>query len=102
MPRLRNYGRLSPNFCVQNLDSSPQCHDSRGAKGVPKMKKKASAISVLCLLAGIYLGAQLQQLRLSIGGTVLELDMSKQEALRKLSACCKPFPFGKTAVMVMD
>jgi hypothetical protein len=54
------------------------------------------------LLAGFYAGSQLQQPRLSVGAEVLQLDMSKKEALSKLSACCKAIPLGSTAVIITE
>jgi hypothetical protein len=66
------------------------------------MKAKAIVLPVFSLLAGLYAGSQLQQPGLSVGGVVLQLDMSKQEALETLSACCKAVPLGKAAVIITE
>jgi hypothetical protein len=66
------------------------------------MKAKAILLPVFTLLGGLYAGSQLQQPALSVGGVLLQLDMSKQEALKGLSACCKAVPFGKAAVIITE
>jgi hypothetical protein len=67
------------------------------------MKIESKGLAILLLLfTASYAGPQLQQPRMSLGGVGLELDMPKQEALKKLSLCCKPISLGDAAVIVTD
>ena len=37
-----------------------------------------------------------------MGGEVLRLNIGRQEALKRLSSCCRTVPFGNDAVIVTD
>lgn len=65
------------------------------------MKSTAIRLSALLLLTAVFVGQQLQEPELSIGGEVLRLNMDKAEVLKKLSGCCNSTSFGATAAIVM-
>src|ERR1022692_4093352 len=65
------------------------------------MKTAAMRLSVL-LLTTACVGQQPHEPGVSVGSEVLHLKMERQEALKKLSSCCKTVPFGNAAVIVTD
>ena len=66
------------------------------------MKTVAMTLSILLALTAVCVGQQLQQPGVSVGGEVLRLNIERQEALKRLSSCCKTVPFGNDAVIVTD
>lgn len=59
-------------------------------------------LATLLLFTSSYAGPQLPQPGISLGRVGLQLDMAKQEALKKLSMCCKTISLGGAAVIVTD